>query len=101
MSEAPAIIHAKSFWEEPINSANSNKAPRRPRRQLAGSYIHDLIGLGKAITLCKKCQGKFNAPGNGYALYKEVTGYDHCISQCQDCNERNAKCNTFLKTSRL
>ena len=104
MTEAPAILHATSFWEEPKNKLESIKAPRRGRNKLAGSYIHDLIGLGKAITLCKKCQGKFNAPGNGYERFKEVNedaGFDYCISQCQDCNESLAKCNTFLKSSRI
>lgn len=101
MSEAPGIIHATSFWAEPRNKVKAAKAPRRPGRQTAGSYIHDLVGLGKAITLCKKCQHKFNAAGNGYTKYKEVTGFDHCISQCQDCNEPYAECNTFLKNSRL
>lgn len=97
-----AIIQAQAVWEEPRNREKIARAARRPKKYTAGGYIHDLIGLGKAITLCKKCQPKFkNFVKYGYTMYKEVTGYDHCISQCQDCNEFFTECNTFLKTLRV
>ena len=99
VSEAPKIIQCKAFWTEPKNRMKAMKAPGRPRGRPVGGWIYDLVGLGKAINLVKKCQHKFNAISVGYSLYPEVTGYDYCISDCDDCKESYAKCNTFLKTN--
>ncbi len=97
MTDAPAIVHAKSFWKEPRNNLKSKKAPKRNIRVPPGAYIADLVGLGKAITLCRKCQPKFNVAGSGYTKYKEVTDVDYCYSTCQGCREGIVECNTFLK----
>ena len=102
MNGAPAIIHATSFWEEPSNAVKTAKTPKRPTRKTAADYIDDLVGLGKAITLCQnKCLRKFNVAGAGYEVYLETTGYNHCISRCQGCQDDGVKCNTFLKTSEI
>ena len=96
------FIHTEAFWNEPLNALKVAKTPNRRAGKTAADHIGDLVSLGKAVTLCQnKCLSKFNCAGAGYSLYGEVTGYDHCISRCQGCNDAPVKCNTFLKTSEI
>ena len=90
-----SIVKGRSFWKRSENRLKAVKAPRRPSRKLAGSHIHDLVGLGKALLLCKKCQTKFNAAINGYEMMRETTGFDYCFGRCDDCNSFT-ECNTYL-----
>jgi len=92
-----AIIHAKSFWARPKNNLRAMAPKPKQRGKTIGSHIADLVGLGKAITLCQKeCQKKFNAPGNEYVMFKEVTGVNYCNSVCQGCGVLT-ECNTYIK----
>jgi len=96
------IIHCTSFWEEPINALKTAVTPKRRSRKTAADQIADMVSLGKAITLCQsKCLRKFNVAGAGYTVFRETTGYNHCISRCQGCQETGVKCNTFLKSSEI
>jgi len=91
-----SIVKSTAWWAKPQNQLKAIEVQPRSKRKLAGSHIHDLVGLGKAITLCKKCQGKFNAAINGYEQMREVTGFDYCYSKCNDCYTFG-ECNTYLK----
>ena len=71
--------------------------------RLPGSYIADLVSLGKAICLCGHCEYKFDFKGNGYK--PRVLGLTHprfgpqnpyVISGCDGC-KNIAMCQLFLK----
>lgn len=91
------ILHSENqYWSQPRNRLRAVEAAPRNKRKVPGAHIHDLIGLGKGLLLCKKCQGKFNAAINGYEQLAEVTGYDYCWAKCDDCGNFGES-NTYLK----
>ncbi|MGH9429085.1 MAG: hypothetical protein ACRD2L_22615, partial [Terriglobia bacterium] len=52
-------------WSKP-DIEKSMEAPGKPKRMLAGSWVHDLCASKKVITLCPLCTHKFNPGRLGY-----------------------------------
>jgi hypothetical protein len=68
----------------------------RPTRQLAGTYIADLVALGKSIALCYSCQRKFHYKRHGYRGPVIIAGVQWVQSGCDGCREPLTRCSLFI-----
>ncbi len=78
--------------------ARAAEAPHNlPRGRNAGSWISDLVTLGKALTLCSSCWPKFNFKRYGYQPTVLTATSKHVIGDCDGCRERLQRCTLFVK----
>ena len=74
------------------------EAKGRPLRVVAGSWISDLVTLGKTILLCDKCAHKFNYQQAGYQVMRPVIpGHNYVISKCDGCKRNPVQCSLHQK----
>ena len=69
----------------PWQWAETAADPGRPSRQLAGTYIGDLVALRKAIALCWGCLKKWRPSAVGYMNKRNIP---IVRGNCDGCGER-------------
>lgn len=75
-------------------------AVQRPLTVTPGTWIHDLMFLGKAVLLCMGCEGRMRKADLlkfGYEQINDHCGYDHVTSDCDGCRNRMVKCRFYRK----
>ena len=87
-----SIVTARSKRE----LLRESKSTGRPVGRNTGGWVDDLAALGKAITLCRTCKGKFNYAAYGYEKRKLVPMWDEVIGECDGCKE-TLWCQLFTK----
>lgn len=60
----------------------------------AGSYIDDLVALGKALSLCVLCVRKFDAAAAGYA---QRSNLPFARGRCDGCGQFSEQNSLLLK----
>lgn len=70
----------------------------RRRGVSAGSHVHDLVALGKAIALCPGCESKFDAERNGYFTPASLS---HVRGPCDGCRQYHPFERLFMPLGRL
>ena len=82
----------------PEDRLRMSEAKGRPLRVVSGSWISDLVTLGKAILLCDHCAHKFNYKEAGYVVVRQVVpGYNYVISKCDGCKSNPVQCTLHQK----
>jgi len=73
-----AAIHQARDMSNLAQAGRVEHKGNRPRGRTAGSHIHDMVALGKAVVLTEAEARKFNAKAVGYATsphMPRVSGY--------------------------
>ena len=92
MIAKPATVRSeKSYTRQEIAARRTFQAPRR---HLAGTRVHDLAALGKAILLCSTCRPKFNEASVNYATNADIP---YARGQCDGCLAFTPQGQLFLK----
>lgn len=77
----------------PQDIEKSMEAKGKPKKLVAGSWIHDLCALKKVITLCPLCTHKFNPGRLGYIKEKVFTVVQ---AKCDGCDTFDPRCTAYF-----
>jgi len=86
----------RSHWSPQALAANAAAKPGAPSKTLAGSWISDLVALGKAIVLCPSCEKKFPAARVGYKHKILGMDLDVVAGDCDWCGHFFNRAKLFL-----
>lgn len=67
--------------------------PGRPKNQLAGTYMGDLVALQKAIAVCDGCFRKWRPGQNSYVSKRNIP---FVRGTCDGCGERFDRMRLFV-----
>lgn len=88
---APAII---TQWDARRMLGEMKSKGRKPG-QTAGTYIDNLVALGKCVSLCVSgCARKFDARGNGYETHPRMP---LARGTCDGCHQYSPQNRLFVK----
>ena len=85
MFAAPRIV--KPTWTK-RDLLKASEDPGRPRRQLGGTYIGDMIALKKALQFCATCSRKFEPAKAGYISKRNIPFVRGKCDGCGDHHDR-------------
>jgi hypothetical protein len=91
MAHAEILIPKKNW--KPREIVKSQEAPGKPKRMMAGSWIHDLCASRKVICLCSFCTHKFNPGRLGYIKEKN---FPVVQAKCDGCSAFDQRCIAYF-----
>jgi len=91
MAHAEILIPKKNW--SPREITKSQEASGKPKKMLAGSWIHDLCASKKVICLCSFCTHKFNPGRLGYIKDRL---FPVCQAKCDGCSTFDARCTAYF-----
>ena len=96
----PVTIHTpKSGGYSRREILRSYEDPGRRVGKPVGSHMTELISLGKAISLCPLCVGKFNPRAHRYEHFTSPEIGVFSIANCDACRTHDPRCKTFIPQS--
>ena len=81
--------------ETPLRQLESQEYGGRHVGGTAGSHLSDLAALGKFISLCPLCVGKWHPRKHGYELWRSI----FTAARCDACRAQDIRCKSFIPES--